>query len=69
MADTLIGSGAASASPGVQTERLVGFFGRWGSLFGILMMNALLGLITLGIYRFWARTRLRQYFCPRIFHG
>lgn len=62
MADTVISPGAASAVPGAQGERIVGFWGRRGSLFGILMMNTLLGFLTLGIYRFWARTRLRQYF-------
>lgn len=62
MADTVISPGAASAGAGAQGERIVGFWGRRGSLFGILMMNTLLGFLTLGIYRFWARTRLRQYF-------
>lgn len=62
MTDTVISPGAASAAVNPQGERIVGFWGRRGSLFGILMMNSLLGLLTLGIYRFWARTRLRQYF-------
>lgn len=62
MADTVISSGATGGGTVPQGERIVGFWGRRGSLFGILMMNALLGVVTLGIYRFWARTRLRQYF-------
>ena len=33
-----------------------------GSLFGLLLKNALLTVITLGFYRFWAKTRLRRYF-------
>jgi len=62
MADTVMSPGAAGAGSGAQGERIVGFWGRRASLFGILMMNTLLGLLTLGVYRFWARTRLRQYF-------
>jgi hypothetical protein len=31
-------------------------------LFGLLIKNALLGLLTLGLYRFWAKTALRRYF-------
>lgn len=31
-------------------------------LFGLLVKNILLGLLTLGLYRFWARTALRRYF-------
>ena len=62
MADTVINPGAAGAGSGAQGARIVGFWGRRGALFGILMMNTLLGFLTLGIYRFWARTRLRQFF-------
>ncbi|HWA48354.1 MAG TPA: YjgN family protein [Dongiaceae bacterium] len=35
--------------------------GRIGSLYGIFIKNILLGLITLGIYRFWGKTNLRRY--------
>lgn len=31
-------------------------------LFGLLLKNTLLGIVTLGLYRFWARTALRRYF-------
>lgn len=31
-------------------------------LFGLLLKNTLLGIVTVGIYRFWARTALRRYF-------
>lgn len=30
-------------------------------LFGIYMVNMLLTIVTLGIYRFWAKTRIRRY--------
>ena len=32
-----------------------------GRLFGLLVKNAVLTFITLGIYRFWARAALRRY--------
>lgn len=32
------------------------------SLFGLLVRNVILQFVTLGIYRFWARTNLRRYF-------
>lgn len=31
-----------------------------GPLIGLLLLNALLTILTLGIYRFWARTKVRQ---------
>lgn len=38
------------------------FAGKPGPLFKLVVKNALLSLITLGIYRFWARTNVRHYF-------
>ncbi|MCG8592791.1 MAG: DUF898 domain-containing protein [Kiloniellales bacterium] len=35
--------------------------GRPGEIGKIAFVNSLLGLLTLGIYRFWAKTRLRRY--------
>ena len=37
------------------------FHGRGGTLFGIHIVNTLLTIVTLGVYYFWAKTRLRQY--------
>lgn len=37
------------------------FHGRGGSLFGIQIVNLFLGLITLGIYSFWGRVKVRSY--------
>lgn len=62
MTDIILNSGAAGGGANPQGERIIGFWGRRGPLFRILLMNSLLGFLTLGIYRFWARTRLRQYF-------
>jgi len=41
-------------------QRLI-YDGRLGELYGIFFVNLLLGIITLGIYRFWGRTRYRRY--------
>ena len=38
------------------------FDGARRTLLGLLFRNYLLGLITLGIYRFWAKTAVRRYF-------
>jgi uncharacterized membrane protein YjgN (DUF898 family) len=37
------------------------FHGDGGTLFGIYLVNVLLSIITLGIYSFWGKTRLRTY--------
>ena len=54
----------AAASP-IPQSAPVGYLGKPG-LFGIVVKNLLLTVITLGIYRFWARTRLRRYFWSNI---
>jgi uncharacterized membrane protein YjgN (DUF898 family) len=40
--------------------------GRAGDLGRIAVSNGLLGLLTLGIYRFWGKTRLRRYLWGRV---
>ena len=37
------------------------FWGRGGTLFGIFTVNILFTLLTLGIYYFWGRVRIRQF--------
>jgi uncharacterized membrane protein YjgN (DUF898 family) len=37
------------------------FYGKGGSLFGIIIVNALLTIVTLGIYSFWAKVKVRRY--------
>jgi uncharacterized membrane protein YjgN (DUF898 family) len=41
--------------------RAIAYDGRFGALARIIVSNALLSLVTLGLYRFWAKTRLRRY--------
>lgn len=39
--------------------------GRFGELFVLFIINILLGIITLGFYRFWGKTRIRKYIWSR----
>jgi uncharacterized membrane protein YjgN (DUF898 family) len=43
------------------STRSIRFHGSGGSLFGIQIVNLFLSLITLGIYSFWGRVRVRKY--------
>jgi len=48
---------------GVATDRVrrPSFHGAGGSLFGIYIVNLFLALLTLGIYSFWGRVKVRKY--------
>jgi uncharacterized membrane protein YjgN (DUF898 family) len=46
---------------GGQPQRSLKFLGEGGTLFGLLLLNGILTVLTLGIYSFWGRVRLRQY--------
>jgi uncharacterized membrane protein YjgN (DUF898 family) len=50
----------AAAIPS-QTRPVFEYDGRVSELFGIFLLNLLLTIVTLGIYRFWAITRIRRY--------
>lgn len=50
--------GATPADPPMEIE----YRGTQGPLFKLGLKTALLTLVTLGIYRFWAKTRVRKYF-------
>ncbi|HET6222258.1 MAG TPA: YjgN family protein [Dongiaceae bacterium] len=56
---TDIAAAPPQATPPVG-QRLV-YDGRLGALYRIFFENLLFGIITLGIYRFWGRTRYRRY--------
>ncbi|QZD90917.1 DUF898 domain-containing protein [Qipengyuania aurantiaca] len=45
----------------IQAESAFGFDGNWKDFARIAVPNLLLTIVTLGIYRFWATTRERQY--------
>lgn len=52
--------GAGAGPSPSQTQRL-SFHGVGGSLFGIHVVNVFLTIVTLGIYYFWAKVRVRNY--------
>ncbi|MFQ5971022.1 MAG: YjgN family protein [Alphaproteobacteria bacterium] len=54
-----IGTGLAEGRTG--SDGPVAFTGGRGPLFRILVKNSVFNLLTLGIYRFWAKTWLRRY--------
>lgn len=53
----LPGGPAAQSGP----KRSLKFHGEGGTLFGLLLLNGILTILTLGIYSFWGRARLRQF--------
>jgi len=55
------GETPAHSSPVPQTRALLRNHLEFGPLFKIVLTNLLLTIVTLGIYRFWAKTRLRRY--------
>jgi hypothetical protein len=57
-AATVAAPAAAGGSAGVRKLR---FHGSAMGLFGIQAINALLTLLTLGVFYFWAKTRVRRY--------
>jgi uncharacterized membrane protein YjgN (DUF898 family) len=42
-------------------SRKLSFAGKGGELFGIQLVNIFLTIVTLGIYKFWGKTRVRNY--------
>lgn len=57
------------APPPAATHRLT-FHGSGGTLFGIHVVNVLFTLLTLGVYYFWGKTKIRRYvFGESAFNG
>jgi uncharacterized membrane protein YjgN (DUF898 family) len=56
----------AAEGQGPQTRHRFSFFGRGGTLFGIQIVNLLLIFVTLGIYWFWGKARVRRYLWGQI---
>jgi len=50
------------ASPATPQVRQLHYNGGSGKLFGLYITNWLLTLVTLGVYHFWAKTKLRRFF-------
>jgi uncharacterized membrane protein YjgN (DUF898 family) len=51
----------ADTGPNPPETRQLSFHGAGGSLFGIHIVNVFLTILTLGIYYFWAKVRVRRY--------
>lgn len=50
-----------AVGPGADANRAVRFSGTWQEFLPIALVNLLLTIVTLGIYRFWAMARVRRY--------
>jgi uncharacterized membrane protein YjgN (DUF898 family) len=59
--DSSEGSMAVPDTAAFAEERRFSFHGTGGELFGIHVVNMLLTFLTLGVYRFWAKVRLRKF--------
>jgi uncharacterized membrane protein YjgN (DUF898 family) len=55
-----------SVTGGTEAGHQFTYDGRLGELFGIFFTNLLLSIVTLGFYRFWAKTRMRRYIWSRV---
>jgi uncharacterized membrane protein YjgN (DUF898 family) len=53
--------GAQPTPPPMPRSHTLGYVGPTGTMFGIFYKNLILTVLTLGIYRFWAKTRLRRF--------
>src|SRR6266571_8245107 len=53
--------GPPPGAEGPDVVRRPSFHGSGGTLLGIHVVNVLLILLTLGVYYFWAKTRVRRY--------
>lgn len=51
----------AEPGPGAHQTQRLSFHGAGGSLLGIHVVNVLLTIVTLGVYYFWAKVRVRNY--------
>ena len=54
-------AGGPGLGPGTHTMHRLAFHGAGGSLLGIHIVNVLLTIVTLGVYYFWAKVRVRSY--------
>ncbi len=56
----------AAASPQEPLHQFAVYDGTSGGIGKIAVVNAILGLFTLGIYRFWGKTNMRRYLWSRV---
>lgn len=58
--------GSQPADVPALTPPTVAYHGRFGEAWKLAIKTTFLTVITLGVYRFWAKTRIRRYFWSRI---
>jgi uncharacterized membrane protein YjgN (DUF898 family) len=56
-----MGAPSQASNTAVDSTYPIHFHGRGGSLFGIQIVNLFVSLITLGVYSFWGRVKVRSY--------
>lgn len=49
------------SEPALAEQQSIVFEGRLGAFIGLAFVNLLLNIVTLGIYRFWSKTRIRHF--------
>ncbi len=59
------GNGGTTDSGGPPQGMPIEFHGTGGGLFKIMFVNLILTLLTLGIYSFWGKTKVRRYLCEQ----
>ena len=61
------GNGGTTNTGGSPPQGLmpIGFHGTGGGLFKIMLINWILTILTLGIYSFWGKTKVRRYLCEQ----
>ncbi len=59
------GNGGSRKTGGSPQEMPIGFHGTGGGLFKIMLINWILTILTLGIYSFWGKTKVRRYLCEQ----
>lgn len=63
---TQAAAATSSAHPGNGFQQFAVYDGKKGGIGKIAVVNAILGLFTLGIYRFWGKTNMRRYLWSRV---
>jgi uncharacterized membrane protein YjgN (DUF898 family) len=58
-------NGGTTKTGGSPQSMPIGFHGTGGGLFKIMLINWILSILTLGIYSFWGKTKIRRYLCEQ----
>ena len=60
------GNGGTTPPDGSSPQSMpIGFHGTGGGLFKIMLVNWILTILTLGVYSFWGKTKIRRYLCEQ----